>query len=430
MQTNILWFLIYFMTTEGFGLRSESWGGLGKAGLGWFGALQILVAIISVAAIVPGMKYLFRNRKTPIGSAVLMISLLPVYMILVTIARGAFVADVGFGELFRNLLQLKFFLLLYLFAYLISRRNGFEIALQAMAIYALVTAVSILLIITFDLQTAVAVAKTSPTDVTRLFRMTFPGALLVAMGWLLYFSKFLTRGGISTGIASLVCLAATISQLHRSTLASIAVTILVLAYWVFTSAKVTTSKRRWVLGGVFGILVIGAILTFSSSAGLALDYVKASLEEVTNVSGNSGLRANIVRNSWIYIFSDAFGLGLGLDWDRSDDLATLVETAFTAGPTFDSSYANVIIVFGLPGVGLYVWLLMQLAGLTRSRNMARDEPLERAFALFLRAFLVYCVIVGLGYDFVVVSSGTATFSFVIVAAVRLQELRSNRAYSA
>ena len=392
--------------------------------------MQMLVAILSVAAIVPGMKYLFRNRKTPIGSAVLMISLLPPYIILMTIARGAFGADVGFGELFRNLLQLKFFLLIYLFAYLISRKYGFENALQAMAIYALVSAVSILLIIAFDLKTAVAVSKTSLTDATRLFRMTFPGALLVAMGWLLYFSRFVSRGGIVNGIASIVCLAATISQLHRSTLASIAITILFLAYWVLTSAKATTTKRRWVLGGVFGILVIGAILYFSFSSGLAVDYVKSSLMEVTNSSGNYNVRTNLLINSWNYVIFDTFGLGLGLDWDQYEDLATLLEKSFTAGPTFDSSFANVLIVFGLPGVGLYIWLLLQLAGLTRSRNMARDEPLVWAFALFLRTFLVYCVFIGFGYDFVVISSGTATFLFVIVAAVRLQEIRSSTGYPA
>jgi hypothetical protein len=160
----------------------------------------------------------------------------------------------------------------------------------------------------------------------------------------------------------------------------------------------------------------------------ASGYVTQSIEEVVGLSGNSGHRFNVIANAWSFIFFDTFGFGLGLDWDRTDDFAIYLEQAFAAGPTFDSSYANVIILLGLPGIALYFWLFLQIAGLTGSSATANDEQIERVFAMFLQPFIVYSVIVGFGADIVIVSPATVPFLLVIVMAVRLQELRSNKGF--
>lgn len=424
MQTRILWFLIYFVSTEGFGMRLNSWGGLGAASLGWFGALQIVVAAISVAAIAPGLNYLVRNRKSGIGAVVLSVGLLPIYMVCVTLVRGILGFNVGLQDIFSSLIQLKLFLLIYLFAYLISRKDGFINSLRTMAFYALVSSIIIIVIVTFGIKTDVSQISTS-ADVTRFYRVIFPGAFLVAMGWLIFFYRYLFFGGSGNIAASLVCLGATVVQLHRSTLVAVCATIFMFAYWFVTTHRLTTITRKLILIGLSGVVALGAAHYLSLRSKLGLEYLLASISEVLGLTSNSGHRVNIVANSWNYIFSDTFGLGLGLDWDRIYDLGTYLRDAFVAGPTYDSTYANIIIVLGLPGVAIFVWLFCRLAGLTRWKYMTREERPAQMYALFLRSFLVYSLVIGLGTDIVFLSSASATFVLILVSAVRFQELQSN-----
>lgn len=422
MVTRSLWFLIFFITTEGFGFRMNSWGGLGAASLGFFGVLQFLLVALSLATVPAGLNYLLRNRRTGVGLAVLFVSLSPVYLILVTLTRGAFGSEVGLGELVRNLLQLKSFLLIFLFAYLVSRRNGLETALEMLAFYAVVTALSTIAIVLLQLDTAV-VATTVSDDLTRLFRAIFPGALLVAAGWLLLFSRYLAQGGMINLVASLVCLGSVAVQSHRSVVLAMSVTLLVLVVQLIVIRGFKSSTRKLALGGLITSIFVVAAYYVLFISDIAITFLSSALLEAALFTGNAGHRLLIVANSFRYVFSDTLGFGLGLDWEGIEDFGAYLFESFAAGPTFDSSYANIIIVFGLPGMILYTWLFARLFSLGNLRHYSRHDLTQWISGFFLRPLLVYCLVVGFGTDLVLIAAQSTTFTLVIVIAVRLNEMQ-------
>lgn len=409
-------------------MRGTSWGGLGTASLGWFGVLQLLVGLISIAAIPAGLGYLIRNRNSGVGAAVLALSLAPLYMFIVTLARGVQNSNVEWSEVVRSVIQLKSFLLIYLFAFLISRKNGFTLSLRMLSLYALVSAGFIVVIVIFGVETKVSTVSTS-ADVTRFFRAIFPTSFLVATGWLLFFYRYLTFGGVGNISASLFCLAATVLQMHRSTLVAVCVTIIVFACWFIVTRRITTSARKVLVIGSIGVVATAMIYYLSSGSGLGVAYLTASISEVTGLSANSGHRLLIISNSLDYVLSNTYGLGVGFDWERIDDMAAYLKYSFVAGPTFDSTYANVVIVLGLPGILLFAWLIWRLASLARLQTKSQDEPLARMYAMFLGSFLVFSIMVGLGTDVALISSASATFVLVLVSAVRFREIRLGRGAS-
>ncbi|HCZ01548.1 MAG: hypothetical protein A3D16_18545 [Rhodobacterales bacterium RIFCSPHIGHO2_02_FULL_62_130] len=428
MQTKAIWFLFFFVSTEAFGFRRAEWGGLGTGNMGWFGLAQLMLMGIAAIAVPRGLCYLYRNRRTAIGSTALLIGLLPVYLVFVTILRAALASDISFGEMFRNLLSAKGLIFVFLLAYLISLKNGFKTALNATSVFSLVSAISILIILLFQIETAVVTSSTS-SDITRFFRALFPTGFLVAVGWMLFLSRYIVLGGSTNIVASMLCLCATIVQFHRSVLAATFFTILAFALWVIFSKRRGESPRKLLVTSLFITAGVSVGFIVSSTNSDLAGYLFESINEFMLGSGNSGHRFNIVANSWSYVVSDTFGFGLGLDWERVEEMRTYLETSFVAGPTLDSSYSNIVISSGIPGVALYLMFVVSMFRLSSIKAMRADAPLQRVFALFLRMFLIFILVVGLGTDIVLLTSASTLFTLLLVAAVSLQNHRLKKRFS-
>ncbi len=201
-----------------------------------------------------------------------------------------------------------------------------------MSVYSLVTAIAAVIIVAFQLETAVTKVGTS-TDVTRLFRVIVPGGLLMAAGWLLFLSKYLIFGNKNNILLSFVCLGATAIQLHRSILMAVSVTLAVVLCRLFLVSQLTV-RRRWRVAVLFTALIAGGAYYVIENVPSAVDFVLTSLGEASGLSANSGHRYYLVVNSWNYALSDTFELGLGFDWEQSRGLRTLSRVCFQFGSNF------------------------------------------------------------------------------------------------
>jgi hypothetical protein len=397
---------------------------LGTASIGWFGALQLLLILVSLATVPKGFNYLVGTYRSKFGLPVLILAVvMPIYALIVTLGRGMFGSVVGIGETVRNLMFMKALLPYFLFAYLVSRPQGLKTALDMLALHSVIAALAITLVIVLQIETAVVSISTSDDDITRLFRAIFPNALLVAAGWLLLWSRYLVQGGLITLAASMVCLFATVIQLHRSTIIAVAAVLVLLLVRTPRVRGFSQINRKCALAGIAASILITSSYYVLFRSPTTSEFLMSALDELLSSSGNAGHRMLIITNSFNYVLSETFGLGLGLDWKLVDDLEQYLFAAFVAGPSFDSSYANVIIVFGVPGVLLFIWMLFNLFLIGNLRFCSQAEPEECEAVFFLRPFLLYCTIVGLASDIVMVSSNAVTFALVIVIAVRLAKLQ-------
>lgn len=416
-----IWFFLFFVTTEGYGLRMESWGGA-SAGLniGWFTFLQLSLNLLALVMLPKGFKSLLNGYRIHIGKAVFILAFVtPFYLFLLTFIKGAFGESLQLNEIVQNIMSMKSMLLFFLFANLISQPNGMKIAWDMLAFNALVAALVIILIIGLQLETAVVSVSTSE-DVTRFFRAIFPTSLLVASGWLLFWSRYLARGGVAPLLASMICLFSTVIQLHRNTLIAVFVVLLfVFARLLFVNLKIRFTQRLTL------IVVVGTI--FSVAAYYALEvspfitmYALSAFDEFSSLSGNAGHRFLIIFNSFDFVLN-SFGLGQGFYWERVEDLGEYLNASFIAGPTFDSTYANIIIVYGIPGMLLFLWIAIESFKTGNPKQSFFVSLLDKEISIFIRPFLVFCLVVGLGTDLVLFSSNAVIFAIFLLIVVQLKK---------
>lgn len=424
-----IWFLVFFVTTEGYGLRMESWGGVGGVFVGWFGVLQILLALVALVMLPKGLNDIIRGLRNPIGTPLLILAVaMPIYLFLLTILNSSFFdGDINFSKIINNILMVKPVLLLFLFANLTSRPEGLKMASDMLALNALVAALVIIAIIALQIETAVVSVLLSE-DLSRSFRAIFPASLLVAAGWLLFWSRYLNRGGGFMILASMICLIATVMQMHRSTLfAVIVVFVFLLARLYFVRLGIH-SFRKWLLIVLVCAILFAPTYYIIAISPTALLIATSAFDELFSLSGNSGHRALLVANSFAFIMA-RLGFGVGFDWERIEDFGYYLHTSFVAGPTLDSTYANIIIVYGIPGIILFLWLASEIfkAGTLKQSKLLR--PLDKEITFFIRPFLIYCLFLGLGTDIVLISPSSAIFALFLLIVNRLQKHQSKQTLS-
>ncbi len=310
-------------------------------------------------------------------------------------------------------------LLLFLFANLTTRPDGVKIALNMLALNALIAAITIIAIIGLQIETAVVTVSQSE-DINRLFRAIFPNALLVAAGWLLFWSRYLTRGGGFLLLASLICLFSTVIQMHRSTLLTAFVVLLFLFARMHLVRLGLHSLQKLVLTVIAGVIlfVTAYYVIFVSST--AFLVASSAFVELFSLSGNSGHRALLVSNSLDYVL-DSFGFGVGLHWERVNDFDNYLYRSFVAGPTLDSTYANIIIVYGIPGMLLFLWISREIFKAGSLERWISLQTLEKEVTFFVRPFLVYCLGLGLGTDVAILSANSVVFVLYLIIVSLLQQ---------
>lgn len=422
MQTKLLWFLFFFVATEGFGFRVDAWGGLGAASVGWYVLPQALLLGVALFTFSSGIHHLYRQRHTPVGFAVFLISLLPAYMLVVTLLRAFGSGYLSYSDVLANIAASKGLLYIPLLSYLVQKGGGLRDAMDNISIYSFVASVSILIILFFQIETAVVKTLIS-SDATRFYRALIPTALLVAAGCMIFLSRYLVQGSRLSAIASFVCFSATVAQLHRSVLVAMILAVLVFVFWSLGWRGTRAVRQRSalvVMGAIVGFAT--GIYAFISNYTLQSFAVESGIEMLLGGS-NSMHRFNVMSNTWQFLIYDNFGVGVGFDWEKIDDLYTYLTIEFVKGPTLDSSYANIMITTGLPGMALYILLFSNIARLSSMSAMRLDSVSELTYALFLRAFTIFVIVSGLGSDFVLLSPSSMIFSLVLVAAVALERQR-------
>ena len=419
MRIKFFWFLLYFISTEGFALRGDSWGGFGTPSIGLFGISQLLLWLVSLIAVLPGLGVLVHHSKSNGGKLALAFGLIPLYMYIVSVLGLIWGSEISLAGLFSTFVELKFFLMFYLFVYLCSKPNGIEKALDGLAFSSVVLSLSFLVIVIFDVETAVTAVKES-SDITRLFRVIVPGSLLMAIGGYLFFSRFIVSGGVYNILFSFICMMANVAQMHRGVLIATFVSTLVLIKWSVFESNLMPLKRKIFVVCFWGVIIFsGSILSFSSG-GLVSEYLSANTTEILEFSSNFGHRIFLVVNSWNYVISDTFGFGVGFVWEHVDDLEVYLFNSFNAGPTNDSSYANIIIILGVPGIFLFAGIFYTLSVFFKSIRANSRDPFLRGMGVFFGVVLIYILLVSTSSDIIFISNSTVIFSIFIALSFSLR----------
>lgn len=405
----ILWFILLFSSFEGLGLRSASWGGLGSDGLGWYGILQLLS--IGLALIVPFFikPSVFFDRRNRMGLPSLLLLALVGIVLLQAIAGMFLSGTPDLPEIGSNFVKLKYLLFYFLFVYLLTRPNGIRIAIHSVAAMAVLASVIALFVVLTNRSTD-AIGLLISDMVGREFRVILPTSLLVTFGFFYFFSLQTIQRNVLLWGGVLLCFGATLIQMHRSVLIGLTLTTL---YAVFNLYGVKLRNIVY-LSLAMALVGVGVMLVFNTIGyGIdnLLENITSTYDEITSKSGNFAVRLLLPLNSLEYVLENYLLLGVGLDWQPIEDLdAYMFLDVFYATPTYDSAFNNVIIIFGVLGIAVYLFLIVQQLRTLRS-IIAQTSGEIRMLAYTALFMLLYALLTGTSSDTMILQNGAFIFTF-------------------
>lgn len=419
MKYYIIWFLIFFTSFEGFGLRSPSWGGLGSSSLGWYGILQLSVLVLSlVFPFLLKSKFYFNNNQK-MGVPAALIYMLLLFIVIQSLVMALFSGSLSLSDLFSNLVKFKFILLYFIFIYLLSRPEGLKIAIRSILICSLISAIILFFIIMTGFQSYVVQVMTSES-VGREFRVILPSAMLITFGFYYIFSKAKYIRNWSSLIIGLIFFMAMLSQMHRSVLVS----IVLVTFFSFYKLYQIKIKSIFPLLILLGIFYFGINLAFDQIGYSFENLFKTFVEtkkEVGDTTGNFAVRLFLPVKSFLYVLNNYYLIGVGLNWEPITDIISYITLdKYFATPTYDSGYNNIIVIYGILGIAIYLFLFYRLFK-TIGFIIKNSKQINYIITAYAAMFtLIFLMLTGTSSDSYILQPAAVIFTFIIALVYNLE----------
>lgn len=420
----VLWFLLIFTSFEGLGLRNPSWGGLGYSNLGWYGTLQLFTLVLSLCIPFLYKPRFFFNRKNIMGLPAKLVFLLLPLIVLQSFIILLFSNEVTLTEILTNLVKMKYVVYYFIFVYLLSRPNGISIGINSMIASALIAS---LIVFYFVLSGHTTEAiKLSTSDISgREFRIILPSAMLISFGFFYFFSILKLKKNFLVIIGIILTFGAALLQMHRSVIIALILTT------VFALFKLYGIKGRNILYiiAVIGIIAFGITIVFKTTE-YSIDKIILSFfntaEEIKSKTGNFGVRFYLPINSFKHVLNNYLILGVGLNWETINNVTSYISMdKYYATPTYDSAFNNIIVVYGLVGILVYVFLFKRLfSSLIQIINKTNDKY-RKSICFTVLFTLVYSLLTGTSSDTFIIQNSAFIFTLNIALAYSLNKKEFN-----
>lgn len=411
-QKRIYIFLLYlsiFVFTEGFGLRMEWMGGLGKAQIGIYGFLQFFQFIIMLICFFTENP--LKKRNNDLNIYLKLVYSLFILIIVQLFIQFLFFSSADFSD-YLNLIDLRSYLLFWTI-YTIYRKIGLKSCMSTIKIAGIICSLALLFVVIFNIQGTQLIIKSSTSDVTRAFRILAPSASIISLAFFLFLSDFNDSHKLSIFIKMALCFCASFIQLHRSSTFSL---IIALALYLILENK--TNIKTYAIYAI-AILVFAISLNFIfAKIGYSWDNILATINEtqqgVSDQSdSNALLRYNMLINAFLYVVVNYGIIGIGLHW-VDVDFEDYLLNQFSPAPTNDSGYYNIVLLFGIIGLIIYFILIFKLIKVVYGIKIKNSLYPLNQYARALLYFIFYELTIALGGDSFILIQG---YLFVIVFAL-------------
>lgn len=372
-----IWLYLLFIFFEGFGLRTQSWGSMSGSSLGFFGILQLLGFCIAITfALTHGFKMLSTSQRMSYVNR-----FIHVFYVL---TFGYFLVSLLIGgssyETFMNLLSLKSYIYFPLIVYLLRGNDGHEALLRAMKVAGLICIIALVRVLIFNYPSSV-IEILIGQDATHSFRVMMPFSTIFAVLFYHYFTTLYSKINMRYIALSIIYFFVLLLQMHRTVL--LAVFLSILALMILNRSKKITRISFVILA--MSALPVADVLQERASIDIAANY-KATVDEISEDKGGLSFRDELVKNALNYVVYQGNIFGVGFDWERVVNFKLYAARKFVKGPVFDSSYYNIIILYGLPGMLLFFSLFIRIFVQLLSRRNRESWLLGFGIYFFATSF--------------------------------------------
>ena len=398
----ILLFLVIFGCTEGFTLRTLSWGGLGSSSLGLFGLIQLLPFILLFAYFI-GINKLGFSFSKQLNTPIKLIFLLVFFIIFQSLFLIGINSDISVSEMFNNLIKIRFILYILIFKLIFFNSNLFDLINLILGI-SIICSIFIILQLIFGYESFGVIPILSDKK-TRLFRLIISVPLLLPFAYFYFLNKFINYKKNLDLIFMLILFVSTVVQMHRNVIISISIcTLLMLMF-----------KKRFFLIALLSIILFYVFVNI----GYDLFYFSSISLDDNNVS----LRFDLILNTIQYVWDNYLIFGLGLVWDPTVlDLDQYYYSRFWLAPTYDSGLNNIILIFGIFGLAIYIMLFYRIfKSLSWSFKNSNDLRIKTLVNSLWYAFL-YCILTSVASETFTIFYSAAIFYLLVYLVSHIETL--------
>lgn len=394
-----LYFFILFFSFDAFGLKPYELGRYAGSMYGIFNLLSIGLMIFLLLYVPKHMKIF----KSPIGKAIFLVGLLIAFYTALEIVQGRI-------SKLANLIVLKSYILFFT-TLVVYEKAGLDKLWNLLKLISLICSLIAFVVVVLNIpDLSIHVSKSSETGDSGVLMPTGP---VIAFGMFAFFTSFLKKKRTLDLVFVLLCMGACFIQQHKGIIVSMAFTLF-LSYAI--------NKRislKSIIGG-FALFVVAyfVLSILLSKSGFSVNEL---IEEFTKM-GSGGhsddtamLRFLMLGNAYNYVITH-YGLGIGLNWQEYD-VVEYVNNAFTMSPTMDSGYYNIIIMFGVYGIIVYLYCFVStFRVLNRERKRADIELQEQIYTNSLFVLFIYILMTSISGEFFILDESPV---FYITLALSL-----------
>lgn len=394
-----LYFFILFFSFDAFGLKPYELGRYAGSMYGIFNLLSIGLMIFLLLYVPKHLKIF----KSPIGKAIFLVGLLIAFYTALEIVQGRI-------SKLANLLVLKSYILFFT-TLVVYEKAGLDKLWNLLKLISLICSLIAIVVVVLNIpDLSIHVSKSSETGDSGVLMPTGP---VIAFGMFAFLTSYFKKKRTLDLVFVLLCMGACFIQQHKGIIVSMAFTLF-LSYAI--------NKRinlKSIIGGFALIVVAYFVLSILlSKSGFSVNEL---IEEFTQM-GSGGhsddtamLRFLMLGNAYNYVITH-YGLGVGLNWQEYD-VVEYVNNAFTMSPTMDSGYYNIIIMFGVYGIIVYLYCFVStFRVLNRERKRADIGLQEQIYTNSLFVLFIYILMTSISGEFFILDESPV---FYITLALSL-----------
>lgn len=413
----IILVITLFSITEGFGLRSNTWGGLGTSNIGFFGLIQLFVIIINIYIIIKCRLRYFFNKNNSLSYPLILIFITIITSLVYGLILSFVDPMVSSTSILTNFFKIRHYFLFFIFTYVANNSSNFNNCITTIKYSSVVCSIILLLIVTLKLDNTALNIMTSD-QIGREFRIIAPSAMLITLSYFIIFTeyKFIRKKKLLFII--ILCLTAILLQMHRTVLITI---ILVNIYALYKLYGLNLKNIFTII--LILILFSGIIfIVFNSvlSTNQMITTIFSTKNEISENSGNFNIRFMLVRNSFDYIINNYLFFGVGFNWETFKSFETYLQNKFIAAPTYDSGYNNIIITFGLWGIIIYSYLFIKIFKSIYYSIKNSQLISHKILSNSLLYVYIYILITAYSSDNFFILNSSAVFILIIALAYTLE----------
>ena len=410
---------VLFVEIKGCGIFPT--GGLGLGNFNLLGILQLVSIISMIVVFLMNLNTFKYNNYNSLRLPSLLLFVLFFIALAKSIIDCFVLKEITVSELMYAVKRMHIYLLFFFLLALLKTPADLKKFLVLIVYLAILCSLVEFYVSFFNESTGTVIISRGESITTKWRLYSLTGSF-IALGFFIKTGEVIIKRKINIVdiLFILILVGGILIQFHRSVLVSFFF-CLFLAF-IYSIYQIRKKRKIFISIILFFVLIFVSIgyYLLKNNDNYIFDLIKTSVNiEKTPEGGSVTSRTAILVNTVDYIVKRNLVFGTGFSWHITSD-SDYQNNKFALYPTFDSSFTNIILVFGFPGALVFTFLFFQILKVHMAHLRSKNDLLCRVIALGSILTALYLFLTSYFTDNIMGLTGTIIFIIVWVFGLTYQ----------